>query len=98
MSRPDEVQAAIDRLATSGASLRCKDVEQLLRGLGFDVREGKKAGHRVVSHPELVDFTGTNFTCGHGRNPEIKPAYVKSLRKVLESHADALRELRERSV
>lgn len=93
MSSPDKVQAAIDVLATRKANLRCEEIISLLEGLGFVVRDGKKQGHKVVTHPGLDDFVSANFTCGHGRNPGVKPVYAVNLKRVLTTHADALRDL-----
>jgi hypothetical protein len=93
---PDKVHAAIETLANQRASLRCRDVIQLLEGLGFEVRAGRKAGHKIVLHQGLADFYSAAFTCGHGRDPEIKPVYTRQLQRLLEMHADALRELTER--
>ena len=87
-----DVQAAIDTLST-GASIRCNTMTRLLEGLGFVVRDGRKQGHKVFTHPALDAFTASSFSCGHGRNPQIKPYYVASIRKLLESHADELRKL-----
>ena len=89
-----DVQAAIDTLST-GASIRCNTMTRLLEGLGFVVRDGRKQGHKVFTHPALDAFTASSFSCGHGRNPQIKPYYVASIRKVLESHSVDLRKLEE---
>ena len=53
-------------------SVRCKDLVRLILGLGFAVRDGRKAGHKVT-HPTLVNLTSASFTCGHGRNQQVKP-------------------------
>lgn len=37
---------------------------------------------------------GSNFDCGHGRDPELRLPYVQNLIRVIESHAATLRELR----
>ena len=84
-----DVRGVIDRLSTCG-SIRCNDMIQLLTGLGFAVRDGKKPGHKVITHPELVKFTSAAITCGHGRNPQVKPIYVARIRQLLAIHADDL--------
>lgn len=89
-----DVRGAIDRLSTRG-SIRCEDMIRLLKGLGFAVRDGKKTGHKVITHPTLVNFTSAAITCGHGRNPEVKPIYVRRIRQLLETHADGLEERKE---
>jgi hypothetical protein len=65
----------------------------MLNGLGFVVKDGTKPGHKVVSHPKLSgqsDFVGTSYTCGHGKNPPIKPIYAINLRKTLEIYREWL--------
>ena len=86
------VRAAVDQLAT-GRRIRCKEMIRLLEGLGFLVRDGRKQGHKIVTHPGLDDFLATSFSCGHGKNPQIKPHYVASLRKLLESRLDELSDM-----
>ena len=88
------VGAAIDALSTGG-SIRCNDMVRILSGLGFAVRDGSKQGHEVITHPKLEGFTSAAFACGHGRNPQVKPVYAARIRKLLESHADDLRKLKE---
>lgn len=69
-----------------GANCRCKHLIKTLTKLGFDVRDGKKQGHKVMTHPGLPGFTTENFTCGHGGNPEIKRIYIKNVLKVLRNY------------
>ncbi|MEE4383950.1 MAG: hypothetical protein V2J02_18270 [Pseudomonadales bacterium] len=45
-----------------------------------------------MTHAGLDDFLGTSFDCGHGRDPEVRPVYVRKLRRVIEMHAQALGE------
>lgn len=87
----DKLASALRTLGDSGATLRCGELRDLLVGLGFSVTDGKKAGHKVVTHIGLVDFHSTSYTCGHGKNPEIKRAYINNIRKVLQYHEVALR-------
>lgn len=68
---------------------------RLLEGLGFAVRDGKKTGHKVITRPTLVNFTSAAFTCGHGRNPQVKPIYVAQIKRLLETYADRLEERKE---
>jgi len=63
--------------------MRCRDLVDILDGLGFEVRDGKKQGHKILFHAGIRGFFSASFTCGHGRNPEIKPAYVRQVRKLL---------------
>lgn len=87
------VDQAIQELQAAGASLRCSKLKRTLESLGFEVRDGKKAGHKIVYHSGLTNFNGSAYTCGHGRNPEVKPNYVRSMLKIIRNHEDALRQL-----
>ena len=97
MSKPENTYNKIVReLEAAGANLRCKDLVRALRSLGFDVRDGRKQGHKVITHPGIADFSADGFTCGHGTNPEIKPVYVKKMVKLMRSYEPDLTEfLRE---
>lgn len=87
------IKKALRALERAGTSLRCKDLERILESLGFEVRDGKKAGHRIVHHPELPNFFGSSYTCGHGANPQVKPNYVRIMLKMIRQHEDELRTL-----
>ncbi|NCC34811.1 MAG: type II toxin-antitoxin system HicA family toxin [Chloroflexia bacterium] len=91
----DRLTQAIQQLSDAEASLRCDEMRQLLTSLRFVVRDGKKPGHKIVTHPQLAGFFSTSYTCGHGSNPETKPCYIKTIRKVLLRHEQALRNLEE---
>ncbi|WP_089725428.1 type II toxin-antitoxin system HicA family toxin [Candidatus Thiosymbion oneisti] len=83
MNSEDRFKAFLDTLESAKAAMRCRDMVDLLDGLGFEVRDGRKQGHKIVFHENIAGFFSASFTCGHGRNPEIKPAYVKQIRKLL---------------
>ena len=72
------------------ANLRCTEVISILESLGFVVSSGKAPGHRLFTHPGLKDFFSSSFNCDHGKNPQIKPAYVTNILKVLATHETAL--------
>jgi len=90
-SSPQRVQAAVDVLATRQANLRCEEIIALLEGLGLVVRDGKKQGQKIVTHPGLDDLTSASLSFGHGRNPSFKAAYTVILEWVVTTPADALR-------
>ena len=73
----------VDTLASAKASMRCQDMVTALESLGFEVRDGKKQGHKLLMHGGIPGFLSAGFTCGHGRNPEIKPVYVNNIRRLL---------------
>ena len=68
----------------------CKDVTGELTELGFDIKDGRKGGHKIFTHEGLPDFISGSFDCGHGRNPEIKPAYIRNIIRTLETHSEDL--------
>lgn len=87
------VSKTITELKRKKASLRCNDVKQILESLGFTVRDGKRGGHKVFTHTHLTDFEGGSFNCDHGKNPQIKPAYIQRIVKLLEQYKVELAEL-----
>ena len=80
------------RLKKSKRTLRCNEVGVLLESLGFVVRDGSRGGHKIYTHPRLKDFYSGSYNCGHGRNPEIKPAYINQILKNLDTYDAELRE------
>lgn len=89
------VENALRELEGAGTSLRCRDLQRILESLRFEVRNGKKPGHKIVHHPELPEFYGSSYTCGHGRNPQVKPNYIRTMLKMIRHHEAALRDLLE---
>lgn len=75
----------------AGGGIRCRELQKLLESLGFEVREGRKQGHRVVVHPGLAAFTSASYSCGHGTNPEIKRPYIKNIIKIMHRYESELR-------
>lgn len=71
-------------------NLCCKDVTSLLEALGYSVRDGNKGGHKVFTHSGLGEFASSSFNCGHGRNPEIKPAYIGKIIKLVQQYKEEL--------
>lgn len=92
MTGGDRVTGVIETLRASKATIRCQDMIAHLQSLGFEVRDGRKQGHKVVLHPGIAGFYSDAFTCGHGRNPEIKPAYVGKMATLIERYESELRE------
>ncbi len=90
MGRKDEFDHVIKQLDSAGASMRCQDLASLLMALGFEVRDGKKVGHKVFVHHGIPAFTSGGYTCGHGRNPEIKRAYINKVKRLLKQHESDL--------
>jgi hypothetical protein len=80
----------IEQLQLRKFNLCCEDVKQLLTRLGFDVRDGKLGGHKIYVHQGLPSFHSGSFNCGHGKNPEIKPAYITKIVQVLKQYKNEL--------
>lgn len=90
------VLEVVEKLQSAGASMRCAEVKNLLEEIGFEVRDGKKAGHKLVRHPRLSaasGFTSTSYTCGHGKNPEVKRVYITKLRNLIRKYEPELRKI-----
>lgn len=90
MSAKLRIANTIESLQQRKASLCCEDVKSLLVSLGFEVRDGKQGGHKVFVHQGLPSFLSGSFNCGHGKNPEIKPAYIGKIIQVLKQYHDEL--------
>jgi hypothetical protein len=84
------IQKTIEQLQQRKANLCCEEVKDLLGSLGFDVRDGKQGGHKIFTHLGLPSFMSGSFNCGHGKNPEIKPAYIGKIIQVLRQYHDEL--------
>lgn len=69
-------------------SIKCNKLVTALKILEYDVRKGSSGNHYSYSHPQMKDFHGSSFDCGHGKNPNPLPVYIKNVIKTLESHAD----------
>jgi GT2 family glycosyltransferase len=82
----------ISQLQAAKSSIRCEELAAYMHDLGFVVRAGD-AGHKVVTHPGLKGFYSASYNCGHGRNPEIKPAYIGKILRILRQYESELDEL-----
>lgn len=89
----DEVVTA---LTAAKRSIRCERLAALLKRLGFEVRDGRRAGHKVFVHDGIPGFTSSSYNCGHGRNPEIKPAYIENVLKILRRYETEIVEYLEK--
>ncbi|GFO72829.1 toxin [Bathymodiolus japonicus methanotrophic gill symbiont] len=66
------------------------EAKALLRKLDFELKDGRRGGHKVYTHPHIASFTSGSLNCDHGRNPEIKKPYIKKIIKVLEKYKNEL--------
>src|SRR5699024_11473955 len=86
----------VGHLKSTLSSIRCRKMTHYLETLGFEVRDGKKQGHKVFVHHRIATFSSGAYTCGHGNNPEIKPAYIRKVIRLLEQYrAELIRYLGE---
>lgn len=84
----DEVIRELDQ---AGASMRCSELTTLLVTLGFEVKDGKRGGHKVFTHDGLPDFRSGAYNCDHGKNPEIKRPYINKVKGTLRRHETSIR-------
>jgi len=84
------IKNVIDELQQHKTNLCCKDVKRLLISLGFEVRDGKQGGHKIFVHHKWSSFHSGSFNCGHGKNPEIKPAYINKIINILKQYQEEL--------
>ena len=95
MSTKLSVEDVINYLQQHKTNLCCDDVKRLLESLGFQIRDGKQGGHKIFVHQKLITFQSGSFNCGHGKNPEIKPAYISKIIQILKQHQNGLEKLWE---
>jgi len=76
----------------SGANTACRDFTSLLLDFGFEVRDGSKGGHKIVTHPALPLSEAKNYNCGHNPGTMVKKPYVREMLKFVQHQEDALRE------
>jgi hypothetical protein len=86
MSLDDVRQILINK-----TSIRCDEIGNLLKLLGFQVRDGRTGGHKVFLHPGIPTFYSGSYNCGHGKNPSIKQAYIKNIIKILDAYRSELK-------
>jgi hypothetical protein len=63
----------------------------MLNDLGFTIKDGKLGGHKTYYHPAIKEFHGSNYNCGHGRDPIVKKAYIRNILKVLDIYEADIR-------
>lgn len=92
------VDEALRTLSDREASLRCRELVQLLVELGFNVRDGRLGGHKIVHHAGLHPhgWRGIGFNCGHNPHDNVRAVYVRRVRAVIEEYRDYLGGVREK--
>ena len=89
-------ETIIQELESVRANARCRDIRDKLEKLGFEVRDGKRGGHKIFVHDDLPSFMSGSFNCGHGKNPEIKPVYVRKIIRILKEHESDIKKYLEK--
>ena len=89
-------EAIIQELESVRANARCRDIKDKLEKLGFEVRDGKRGGHKIFFHDDLPSFMSGSLNCGHGKNPEIKPVYVRKIVRILKEHESDIKKYLEK--
>lgn len=79
MKHREHLDSVLSRMSAAKRAIRCSDLTSMLQELGFEVRDAKSQGHKVYFHDGLPSFMSDGFTCGHGKNPEVKPAYITKI-------------------
>jgi hypothetical protein len=87
----------VEALTASKASIRCGALAEQLERLGFEVRDGKQGGHKIFVHDGIPGFFSGSYDCGHGKNPEIKPAYIRKVLRILRQYEEEIIDFLERT-
>lgn len=74
-----------------GGGLRCAELVKALEKLGFKVRDGSLGGHKVISHPGIPGFHGSNFNCGHRSTEQVLPVYIRKMLRLVENYETDIR-------
>jgi len=85
----------VKKLRQSKNNYRCSELVSDLETLGFEVRNGRRGGHKIYTHDGIPDFTSGSFNCGHGINSKIKPVYINQVRKIVERYEEEIIEYLE---
>ena len=94
MSKFDKLYRELADKATS-ANVKCKDFTKLLCDFEFDIKDGGSPGHKVVTHPKISSWYGSNYNCGHSSGVDVKRPYIKKFLKIVKEYEDELREILE---
>ncbi|HFE37055.1 MAG TPA: type II toxin-antitoxin system HicA family toxin [Gammaproteobacteria bacterium] len=93
MSKNSNYTHVVETLNANLSGTRCKELSELLRGLGFEVRDGKRGGHKLFFHDGISAFQSGSYNCGHGKNPVVNKVYIKKVLKILKQFEAELSKL-----
>ena len=85
----DEVVAGL-QAGKAASGLSCADVRALLTRVGFNVKDGKRGGHKVVTHPHLPGFYSTGYNC-RGSGGPVDRNYLGHLLNVIRRYEEPLK-------
>lgn len=87
------VDDAIDELSKAKGNFKCARLTEILESFGFVVISKRSIHHKVFKHPRLPDFFGSDYSCEHGKNPNVKKGYIGKVKRILSIYKDELDEL-----
>lgn len=90
MSNKINYTHVVDTLEANINGVRCTDLTELLKSLGFDIRNGKRGGHKLFFHDGVPEFRSGSFDCGHKKNTVVKKPYIKKILKILKQYENEL--------
>jgi hypothetical protein len=89
------IDEALAFLEQRKKSMRCSDLEQVLKSLGFEVGDCRRAGHKKIKHSGIAGFFGSSFDGGHKADSEIKFCYVAGVIRLIKQYRVELEKLME---
>ena len=84
----ESVQDAITKLEDCITNTSAEDLRKMLVNLGFEVKDGRRGGHKLIKHQGLPEFFSSSYNAGAKRNGIIKKFYIKGIIKVLKTHKE----------
>jgi hypothetical protein len=90
MSNKSNYTHVVDTIEGNLGGIRCKELTELITGLGFVVRDGKRGGHKLFFHDSIAAFKSGSFDCGHGKNSVVRKVYVKKVLRILKQYESEL--------
>ena len=84
----ESVQDAINNLEDCITNTSADDLRRMLVNLGFEVKDGRRGGHKVLTHKGLPEFWSVSYNAGATRNGIVKKIYIKEIIKVLKIHKE----------
>lgn len=90
MTKFDKLLDKFDAIKNS-KNTSCSKFCNLLRDLGFEIRNCRSGGHKVIIHPCIPLLNNTHFNCGHNDGDAIKTPYITTVYKLVTEHKEEIR-------